>query len=174
MGDFNSLNYNLDTLLEIASRIAWIVFILYTIIFLVWSIIKYGFKLTIIRIFSYRVLFPLLVAISISLLSAAVVFIQPPMVGVVVSLPSPGGVRAQPIRAGFHLIMPVLEEVAQYPIYWQTYTMSSSSNEGQKFGDDSIRARTKDGQEIRLDCSVIFRLGIIVFKNLSSLTQVLF
>ncbi len=160
MFDQDILNYNLDTLLQLASRIAWVLFVIYLIVFLVRSLIKYGFKLTAIRLFSYRVLGPLLLSIGITLLSAAVVFIQPPMVGVVVSIPSPGGVRPQPMRAGFHLIIPFLEQVVQYPIYWQTYTMSGKLTEGQKFGSDSIRARTSDGQEVQLDCSIIFRVNI--------------
>jgi regulator of protease activity HflC (stomatin/prohibitin superfamily) len=36
--------------------------------------------------------------------------------------------------------------------------MSATSNEGQLPGDDSIRARTKDGQEIILDASVIYQI----------------
>lgn len=53
----------------------------------------------------------------------------------------------------------MLEDMAIYPIYWQTYTMSSSLTEGDTLGDDSIRARTSDGQEVRLDTSVIFRIN---------------
>jgi regulator of protease activity HflC (stomatin/prohibitin superfamily) len=36
--------------------------------------------------------------------------------------------------------------------------MSATPNEGQIQGDDSIRARTKDGQEIILDASVIYQI----------------
>jgi regulator of protease activity HflC (stomatin/prohibitin superfamily) len=62
------------------------------------------------------------------------------------------------MRAGLHLIIPLLEHEVRYPIYWQTYTMSSKVDEGEKLGDDSIRARTRDGQEVHLDTSVIFRV----------------
>ena len=101
----------------------------------------------------------MLLAIILSLLSAAVVFVQPTEVGVVVSVISPGGVRPQPLRSGLHLIVPVLENEVKYPIYWQTYTMSNKPDEGNKAGDDSIRARTSDGQEVRLDASIIFRIN---------------
>ena len=37
--------------------------------------------------------------------------------------------------------------------------MSGKPNEGSTTGDDSIRARTSDGQEIRLDLSIIFRIN---------------
>jgi regulator of protease activity HflC (stomatin/prohibitin superfamily) len=57
-----------------------------------------------------------------------------------------------------HWILPVVEQVVTYSIANQTYTMSAAANEGQLQGDDSIRARTKDGQEIILDASVIYQI----------------
>jgi regulator of protease activity HflC (stomatin/prohibitin superfamily) len=36
--------------------------------------------------------------------------------------------------------------------------MASKPTEGQKRGDDSITARTSDGQEVSIDCSVIFQI----------------
>ena len=36
--------------------------------------------------------------------------------------------------------------------------MSVASNEGQVQGDDSIRAETKDGQEVIIDASVIYQI----------------
>ena len=45
-----------------------------------------------------------------------------------------------------------------YSISNQNYTMSAVSGEGQVQGDDSIRARTKDGQEVILDASVIYQV----------------
>lgn len=150
---------NLDTLLDTLSRIAWIVFILFVVVYFIQTLIKQGFIIAVIRLLSYRVLLPLLLTISLSLLSLALVFVQPQEVGVIISLISPGGVRPQPSRAGLRLIIPLIEEVRIYPIYWQTYTMSGKPSEGQELGDDSIRARTRDGQEVRLDCSVIFRIN---------------
>lgn len=158
LGD-NPINYNLDTLLRLASWGAWILFSLYAIVFFIRSLRNNGIKLTILYLFSFRVLGPLLLAMLISLISAAVVFIQPQFVGVVISILSPGGVRPQPLPGGFHLVVPVLEQVQEYPIYWQTYTMSSKPAEGEKYRDDSIRARTSDGQEVRLDCSTIFKIN---------------
>jgi regulator of protease activity HflC (stomatin/prohibitin superfamily) len=79
-------------------------------------------------------------------------------VAVIVSVVSPGGIRPEPMRAGLHWIFPFLEREVFYPISWQTYTMSGKPTEGALLGDDSIRARTSDGQEVRLDCSLIFRI----------------
>ena len=62
------------------------------------------------------------------------------------------------MRSGLHFIAPLVERVQRYPIYWQTYTMSKEPLEGEKAGDDSISARTSDGQAVFLDTSVIYRL----------------
>ncbi|MGD9092600.1 MAG: prohibitin family protein, partial [Anaerolineales bacterium] len=50
------------------------------------------------------------------------------------------------------------ENVIRYPIAKQTYTMSKTPLEGQVQGDDSVTARTSDGQEIFVDASVIFNI----------------
>ena len=60
------------------------------------------------------------------------------------------------MEPGLHWIIPFFENVVTYPISQQTYTMSIAPNEGQIQGDDSITARTADGQEIFVDASVIF------------------
>jgi regulator of protease activity HflC (stomatin/prohibitin superfamily) len=98
------------------------------------------------------------VALALTLLSNALVFIEPQEVGVVISLASPQGYRDRPLRSGLRWIIPFLEQVYYYPIYFQTYTMSGKPTEGQNFGNDDIVARTSDGQEVSLDTSVIFRI----------------
>jgi regulator of protease activity HflC (stomatin/prohibitin superfamily) len=107
---------------------------------------------------SVKVLTLLTVVLLLNLLSLSVVFILPQEVGVVVSVVSPDGIRQTSLRSGLHMIVPLAEQVIRYPIYWQTYTMSGKPMEGQNIGDDSIVARTKDGQEVSIDCSVIFRV----------------
>jgi regulator of protease activity HflC (stomatin/prohibitin superfamily) len=76
----------------------------------------------------------------------------------VVKTISAGGVRPQALEPGLHWILPVVEQVVTYSISNQSYTMSAAATEGQVQGDDSIRARTKDGQEVILDASVIYRV----------------
>jgi len=156
---FSNISGNLDLLLSCIARIAWVVFTIFTIFYFVWTLFRHGIVLALIRLISVRVLLPLLLTVQLSLLSLALVFIEPPQVGVVISLVSPGGVRPKPFPAGLHWIIPLLEEVKIYPIYWQTYTMSGRLTEGQELGDDSIRARTRDGQEVLLDTSAIFRIN---------------
>lgn len=149
---------NIDLILDIAARVGWILFAIYALTVFFVTVRQAGWIPAVIRLFSFRVLLPLLLAIAIQLLAWAIVFVLPQQVGIVVSVVSPGGIRPQPIRAGLHWIIPFLETDVKYPTYWQTYTMSSTPGEGNRLADDSIRSRTSDGQEVSLDCSIIFKV----------------
>ena len=100
----------------------------------------------------------LVVSILLTAVGAGLVFIQPEERGVVISAIATGGYRQQAIEPGIHWIVPFFEYVERYSISRQTYTMSAQSGEGQVKGDDSIRARTKDGQEVFVDASVIYQI----------------
>ena len=151
--------YNLDDILHLFSLLSWALFVIFTVILFVRTVIRYGIIQAILQLLSARILLPLLIVLFISFLSAALVFIPPTHVGVVVSYISPGGVRPQPLRAGLHLIIPIVESEVRYPIYWQTYTMSGKIGEGNQTTMDSSRARTSDGPEVQLDSSVIYRVN---------------
>jgi len=104
------------------------------------------------------VLIVLAAALVLSVVSAGVVFVQPEERGVVISALQSGGVRPQALQPGLRWIIPFFESVITYPISRQTYTMSIAPNEGAIQGDDSITARTSDGQEIFVDASVIYAI----------------
>ena len=57
-----------------------------------------------------------------------------------------------------NFVAPFLENVLHFPVTRQIYTMSIAPREGQIMGDDSVEARTADGQVVRVDASVIFAL----------------
>ncbi len=97
-------------------------------------------------------------ALVLSTASAGIVFIQPEERGVVISALHSGGVRPEPLQPGLRWIIPFFENVVHYPISRQTYTMSIAPSEGSIQGDDSIAARTADGQEIFVDASVIYAI----------------
>lgn len=153
-----SLLGNVDSLIQLASQVATVLFVIYTVLLLVITVFRQGIVYALITLVSFRVLIPLLLTAGLGLLSLAIVFVQPTQVGVVISVLSPGGVRATPLQSGFHLLIPLVEQEQLYPIYWQTYTMSGTPDEGDVFGDDSIRARTRDAQEVLLDVSIVFRI----------------
>ena len=150
---------NLDQLLDILTILAWVFFIVYVLAVFIRSLLREGIRRALRRIVSGQVTIPFLVTLIISFISAALVFVPPTHVGVVVSLISAGGIRPDPLRPGLHLVVPILEASVQYPVYWQTYTMSAKPSEGEVSGNDSIRARTDDGQEVLIDTSIIFRVN---------------
>ncbi|KAF0108422.1 MAG: hypothetical protein FD146_996 [Anaerolineaceae bacterium] len=96
-------------------------------------------------------------AIVLTLVGAGLVFLQPEERGIVISPYDSQGYRTESLGPGLHWIIPG-ETVTLYPISRQTYTMSASASEGNLYGDDSIRARTKDGQEVFIDASVIYAI----------------
>ena len=96
------------------------------------------------------------VAIALTTVNAGLVFIQPEERGVVISALAADGYRQETLKPGLSWVIPFFETVKIYPISYQTYTMSIATEEGQRVGDDSIAARTADGQEILVDASVIF------------------
>jgi regulator of protease activity HflC (stomatin/prohibitin superfamily) len=97
------------------------------------------------------------VAAILTTLGAGLVYVESTERGVVKTI-SAGGVRTEALDSGLHWILPIVEQVVTYTISNQSYTMSANAQEGQVKGDDSIRVRTKDGQEVILDASVIYRI----------------
>lgn len=97
-------------------------------------------------------------ALILTTVSAGLVFINPEERGVVISALAPDGYRKEVLTPGLHFVVPFAENVIRYPISKQTYTMSVISGEGVVQGDDSISARTFDGQEVMIDASVIYSI----------------
>lgn len=98
-------------------------------------------------------------AAALSVVSAGLVYVAPEERGVVLSAFSEGGVRQEAIQPGLRWVLPFAETVRLYSISRATYTMSSVSTEGTVAGDDSIQARTKDGQIVFIDASVIYQVN---------------
>jgi regulator of protease activity HflC (stomatin/prohibitin superfamily) len=107
---------------------------------------------------SPAILVTALAAVVLTTISAGLVFVPPEQRGVVISALAPKGYREEALQPGLRWIIPYFEYVVPYKISRQTYTMSKLTNEGQVQGDDSISARTLDGQEIFLDSSVIWTI----------------
>jgi regulator of protease activity HflC (stomatin/prohibitin superfamily) len=99
-----------------------------------------------------------LAVVILAIISSTIIFVPPNETGVVVSRITSGGYRPQPLQSGLHFVVPFLENVEKYSKAKQTYTMSAAGTEGQRAGDDSIRARTDDGQEVFVDASVIYAI----------------
>ena len=98
------------------------------------------------------------IAIVLNVLGAGLVFIPPNERGVVVTIRE-NGVRDEALQPGLNWIIPYAENVVTYSISRETYTMSIAQEEGQVRGDDSVEARTADGQVVLVDASVIFSVN---------------
>jgi regulator of protease activity HflC (stomatin/prohibitin superfamily) len=94
--------------------------------------------------------------LTVSIIATAVTAVLLTVISVVISAVAPKGYRETALQPGLRWIIPFFENVRLYPISRQTYTMSIAPNEGQVKGDDSITARTSDGQQVTIDSSVIY------------------
>ncbi len=97
----------------------------------------------------------ILVGLVFSVISQGILIVQPTEVAVVFNTLN-GTLEDPPRRAGTSIVAPVVQTYTIMPISQQTYVMSSANNEGDVAGDDAVSARTSDGQEIKLDVSVIY------------------
>ena len=113
----------------------------------------------------------LVLALVLNAVSAGLVFIQPQERGVVISAVAPLGYREDILQPGLHWVIPYAENVERYSIAKETYTMSIAHAEGERMGDDSIAARTSDGQEVLIDASIIYALDPAEVLNVHIIWQ---
>ncbi|MFN2146145.1 MAG: SPFH domain-containing protein [Anaerolineales bacterium] len=100
----------------------------------------------------------LALVLVLNLLSVGLVFVEPNERAVVITPLTEGGIRPEALQPGLNWIVPFVENTKTYSISRQTYTMSIAHAEGAIQGDDSIEARTSDGQLVRVDASLIFAI----------------
>ena len=101
-------------------------------------------------------------ALLLTTAASGLVFINPTERGVVISALAPGGYRPDALEPGLHWITPFAERVEVYDISPRTYTMASNAQ-----GNDSVQARTKDGQVVFIDSSVIYAVDPQKVVNLN-------
>jgi len=68
-----------------------------------------------------------------------------------------GKVQDDILYSGLHFVNPLLD-VKMMDARTQNYTMSAVHNEGDQQGDDAIRILTKDGLEVVIDLTVLYRI----------------
>ncbi len=117
------------------------------------------------------IILALVLALVLNAVSAGLVFIQPQERGVVISAVAPLGYREEILQPGLHWVIPYAENVERYSIAKETYTMSIAHAEGERMGDDSIAARTSDGQEVLIDASIIYALDPAEVLNVHIIWQ---
>lgn len=92
-----------------------------------------------------------------SVISSGIVIVQPQERAIVFNVLS-GSLQDPPLAAGTHIVVPILYEFTVYPVRQQEYTMADEDDGPQIGGGDAIVARTRDGQEVRLDITVLYNL----------------
>lgn len=68
-----------------------------------------------------------------------------------------GKVQNKVLYSGLTLVNPLVN-IIEVDARTQNYTMSGVQDEGEKSGDDAIRVLTKDGLEVTIDLSVLYRV----------------
>lgn len=68
-----------------------------------------------------------------------------------------GKIQNDILNPGLHLVNPILN-IHEMDVRTQNYTMSGSTDEAHSSGDDAIRALTKDGLEIVIDVTVLYKV----------------
>lgn len=100
----------------------------------------------------------LVAGVLLSVIGQGIVFVEPTDVAVVVNTIT-GEVSDPPLGAGTHVVLPIIQRVsATYSVTQQAYIMSAKQAEGNVEGDDAVAARTKDGQTVNLDITVLYRI----------------
>ena len=99
-----------------------------------------------------------LIGVALLLVGSGLIFVQPQERGMVLSVLSPTGYRPEALSPGAHFVTPGFETVVRVPIGQQAYTMAKAASEGQVKGDDSVSARTSDGQEVFIDATVQYQV----------------
>jgi regulator of protease activity HflC (stomatin/prohibitin superfamily) len=117
------------------------------------------------------IIIALIAAVLLNTVSAGLVFLQPQERGVVISAIEADGYRKDILQPGLRWVIPYAENVKTYSISKSTYTMSIAHLEGDLQGDDSIAARTSDGQEVYIDASIIFSLDPAEVLNVHIIWQ---
>jgi len=99
----------------------------------------------------------ILIGIIFSVISQGVVVVQASQVAVVFN--TLNGDLETPRGSGTQIIIPVIQQATIYDFSQQQYTMSGIQEEGAVRGDDQVRGRTQDGQEVGLDVTVLFGIN---------------
>jgi regulator of protease activity HflC (stomatin/prohibitin superfamily) len=69
-----------------------------------------------------------------------------------------GKVQKNILHSGLNVVNPLVK-VIDVDVRTQNYTMSVVTDEGEKSGDDAIKVLTKDGLEVSIDLSVLYRVN---------------
>ena len=83
------------------------------------------------------------------------------------------GVLQDELPEGLHLKIPFWQTATIMDARLQAYTMSIAEGEGERYGDDSIEALTKDGQTVDVDLTIQYRIdgneASIIYQDIGNI-----
>lgn len=97
-----------------------------------------------------------LIILGLFLFRSTLIFIPAGAVGVVYDMGR--GILSTPMKEGLNFAIPIWQRVTIMDTRLQEYTMSMAPDEGALRRDDSLDAPTSDGQQVKVDATVIFRI----------------
>jgi len=97
-----------------------------------------------------------IIIVVVFIIMDGLVFVQAGHVGVIFD--QGRGVLENEVDEGVHLKVPFWQQATVMDARTQEYTMSIATEEGAIKGDDSIESRTKDGQVVWVDATVLFHI----------------
>ncbi len=68
------------------------------------------------------------------------------------------GILSEELDEGLHLKIPIWQKVTIMTLRTQEYTMTATQGEGAVLSDDSIEARSEDGQIVWLDATILYHI----------------
>lgn len=98
-----------------------------------------------------------IVFFALVLFRLTMIFIPPGHVGAVYDRGR--GVLQRPLHEGLNLVIPFWQSVELFDARLNEYTMSVAVDEGALRRDDSLDAPTSDGQQVKVDATVLFRIN---------------
>ena len=98
-----------------------------------------------------------LLLLGILLFKSTLIFVPAGFVGVVYDRGL--GVLGKPMREGINFAIPFWQTVTLFDTRIQEYTMSAAVDEGALRRDDALDAPTSDGQQVKVDATVLFRVN---------------
>ena len=87
---------------------------------------------------------------------STLIFIPAGHVGVVYDMGR--GVLPTSMKEGLNFAIPFWQRITLFDVRLQEYTMSAAVDEGALRKDDSLDAPTSDGQQVKVDATVLFRI----------------
>lgn len=98
----------------------------------------------------------ILVIFAILLFKSTLIFVPAGYVGVIYD--NGRGVIPNVLSEGMSFVIPFWQKVKLFNVQLQEYTMSMVPDEGAMRRDDSLDAPTADGQQVKVDATVIFKI----------------